>query len=283
MEHANASECGALMDCAPAWMKINTPYKLWQYKEGDLSDDVGDFNRAIMDFGTRMEPIARAWLSEQVGIHLDSKVFEENINTLSYSASLDGYGESAGEDFTVKAEIKCPATGEKSKTWKAAADNEILPYYYWQVVHQEMVCPTTKTYFAVFVEGAESVIIDMDEAVPGWKEDVAVLKSAWELFFAEPPAPDWEEMEDMAAWSLAESDFAEAKQALADAEKGIKFAKEALIGLTNTHQARGLLVEVSKRHRKGAIKYKDVPEIKGINLEPYRGNGSDFWDVRLRK
>jgi len=274
MEHHNASEAGALMGVAPAWMQMNTPYKLWQFKQGEFEVKENGFMR----HGTRNEPVARAKLSHTLLQAFEDAVFEDGI----YSASLDGYSVDAA-GTTTKVEIKCPAAGKKSESWKFAVNGEIPPHYYWQIIHQEMVCPTDVTFFAVYdADSCELIILDMDEAMAGWRDDVPKLREAWESFIETPPEPDWEE-KSSGEWLRAEVAFEAAKTALADAEELVKQTKQDLIDLTVTERARGAIVEVSKRQRKGAIQYKQVPELDGVVLEKYRGKSSSFWDVRLRK
>ena len=286
MEHANASEAGALMGCAPKWMQIHTPYQLFQYKQGELEYEESAFVKGMQQHGHDMEEMAREFVSKSVGISLSPAVFEEDIVDISYSASLDGYGESSGEPFSVKAEIKCPATGRDSAVWRAAVDGEIPSYYYWQVVHQELVCPTTKTYFCVYISDDASIIIDLDEAMPGWRADAERLQEEWGNFFAEPPAPDWLETKENTEWAILERDFLVIRAEIEEKELALKATKARMIEITEAAEvdrARGDVVEVSRRHRKGAIDYKKALEGSGIKTEPFRKKGSSYWDVRERK
>ena len=282
MEHANASEAGALMGVAPSWMQIHTPYQLWQYKQGDIEFEGSEFLERAQEHGHKTEPLARAWLSDHCGIPFSPEVFEEEIRGRDYSASLDGYGKSFDEKFSHKAEIKCPATGEKSETWKSALNGEIQPHLYWQVVHQEMVCPTDKTYFCVYLDADRVINLDLDEVMPGWKNDVERLLEAWDAFYTTPPEPDWEDRDD-APWLVAEKEYVRLKKLADQTAADLKTAKAVLVGLTNTKRVRGEKIELSHQTKRGSIQYAKIPDIKDMDLEQYRGKSSATWVVRIRK
>jgi len=271
MEHDNASEAGALMGVAPTWMQIHTPYQLWQYKQGDIDVEENDFMR----HGTALEPEARKFLEKEFEIELSPAVFEDG----KYSASLDGYW--ADGVKSIKAEIKCPMSGQKSAAWKMGIKREIPIYYYWQIVHQEMVCPTDLTLYCVYLSPENVQYFSMESLKPDWKKDVATLRNAWESFNRTPPEPDWEDRADQ-VWLDAEQHYIELKRASEVFADQLKEAKDNLIKLTNTNRVRGAKLEMSYQPRVGSVQYKKIPALEDINLDDYRGKSSSTWVIRER-
>jgi len=295
LDHANASETPALLGVAPDWYQIKTPYQLYQLKNGEIEYEVSDYVAGMQEHGNNMEIAARRRMETQYHAELLTPTIEHIENDVKYGASLDGFGQvvipaSLDKDLperqqTIKFEIKCPAKGESSARWKAAEKGEIVEHDYWQIVHQELVCPTDITIYVVFLDDDKFIEINLDEFKPNWREDIAAVKTAWEAFFKSPPEPDWKERRDK-KWNTAAASFKAAKEAEKAAKAAVDNAKAVLIDLAGDEKkVRGQGVEVKLMPGKaGSIDYKKVPELKGVDLEKYRkAAGKPFWQMDIRE
>jgi putative phage-type endonuclease len=287
MEHANASEAAIIMDCAPGYWKMHTPYQLWQFKKGEFDPKIDSFGQAIMAHGIRMEPVALARAQEIIGVSIFPAVIEAEVGGLLMSASLDGL---SLVDQAIKVEVKCPAKGKESETWRLAERGDVPEHYYWQIIHQELVAPTEKTYFGVLAsddEGGDDdfILLDMDEVNPAWRDDCSMLQIAWMDFFGSPPKPDWTEVATD-EWHTAEQLYMAAKEDADEADERLKLCRANLIKLAegaDSDRVRGEALDVMRTYRKGAVDYKRVPELAGVSLEGYRKTGSETWTVRARR
>lgn len=279
MYYKNASEAPIAAGVAPSWFSINSPRKLYEFKQGIWQPKEDNFSARNHAHGHNMEAVALAAferrLSEELGVELKMEpvIVSRVVDGLQLSASLDGYVE-LPDGRKIGAEVKCPASGERSKTWRAMLDNEIQEYHQWQMDQQFICADLDELYFVAYVEEEQWDAIryhgeERDRIIPMWKD-----------FDENPPAA---EVLDMPAeLEPTVRAYLTAKQAKADAEKAMAVAKNTL----TQHAAKagaslkGFGVAVSQKTKKGNIKYDKVPELKGVDLEPYRGASSTYWEVR---
>lgn len=57
--------------------------------------------------------------------------------------------------------------------------------------------------------------------------------------------------------------------------------KEKLIRLAGARSSTGGGIQLTQIARKGAIDYGRIPELRGVDLEPYRKEGSEYWKISL--
>lgn len=69
--------------------------------------------------------------------------------------------------------------------------------------------------------------------------------------------------------------------ALKMAEKEADEAQAELITACGEEPFEGKGVKVAQIERSGAVDYKAIPELNGIDLEPYRKKGSTYWKISL--
>tara|TARA_R110002096_G_scaffold206031_1_gene392130 strand:- start:170 stop:1045 length:876 start_codon:yes stop_codon:yes gene_type:complete len=271
-KYRNASEASIIMDCAPAYWKTSKRI-LWEQKQGLRGSNVDENNPAIMH-GNNMEAAALACLNKQLGSNMKPAVFVEG----KYSASLDGYGADA-EGRLIKCEIKCPWKAETSQVWKmSAAFGEIAEYYRWQMIHQDYCAPTEQSFFFVYISDEKNILIP--HLSP--EEDTAALLTAWDEFSAEEPAQDWEDRTDDDIRVLVERhrDLVQQK-AILDVE--LKLAEKALKEESGDNNVIAFGAKIQVIERIGAVDYKTVPQLDGIDLEAYRKPGSSYKKITHAK
>ena len=261
----NASESAAVLGISP-WM---TPYQLWLLKTGRKTQPT----TAAMAHGTAMEPAARSAYELQTGNVMQPLVLQDG----DYSASLDGI--TLQGDLIV--EVKCPFRGRTSALWQEVEAGEIPGHYAAQVQHQMMVSGATVAHLWVF-DGEQGLLrtIERDEGA------MAAIRAAWDalqLFLdSDTPPPlvdaDTVQRED-ARWVKAAQAYAQAKQAAVASDEVLDRAKEILVALSEHPREQGAGVSVTRYWKAGSVDYKRVVELRGVDLELYRGKGRE--EVRV--
>lgn len=253
----NASETAAVLGASP-WM---TPYQLWLLKTGRAQPKV----TAAMQHGTDMEATAREAYERLTGIVMQPLVMRDG----PYSASLDG----CTLDGDLILEIKCPYKGQASALWNDAVVGKTPEHYMLQVMHQLMVSGAKSAHLYVF-DGASAQLLEIqpDEAV------MQRIRDGWDAFQVyldtdtPPPLTDADTVvRDDLAWVEAAQGFAQAKRASDLADEAVAMVRESLLALAKHPKEQGAGVLVTRYWKAGNVDYKRVPELKGINLDAYRG------------
>jgi hypothetical protein len=159
---------------------------------------------------------------------------------------------------------------------------EIPPMYTVQIQHQLMVSGAVAAHLWIF-DGKVGLLhhIERDEVCQ------QRIKNAWDEFSnfvdtdTSPPLSERDsELRDDDEWVLAAQLYRDAKVNSEDATKKLEEAKDRLTGLASDHPSiKGGGVTVSRFWKAGNIDYKNVPEVDGVDLEQYRGEGS--WVIKV--
>ena len=257
----NASETAAVMGLSP-WM---TPRQLWQLKTGRVEPKAATLP---MKHGTLMEPKARDAYEVKTGHIMQPLVMVDG----DYSASLDGI--TLEGDLIV--EIKCPYKGQASELWQSAEVGEVPEMYRVQIQHQLMVSGASLADFWVF-DGEMGILIAVEP------DEVCQqrIRRAWEEFQnyldtdKPPPMTEFDvEVREDQNWLDAAACFIKAKAESDSAAQALEQAKQTLLGLASDHPTiKGGGVTVSRYWKAGNVDYKRVPQLAGVDLEPYRSEG----------
>jgi putative phage-type endonuclease len=255
-KYRNASETPIVLGVSP-WQ---TPYQLWQHKLGLMEPEV----TPAMLRGTELEPAARAAYEALTGLVMQPLVLVEG----EYSASLDGL--TLGGERLV--EIKCPVKGRESTLWKTVETGRLPEHYQWQVQHQLMVTQASVADVFVF-DGAESIQLEVAPRAEIWPQ----IHAGWDAFskcLANKEAPPLTERDtrirDDPEWLSAAAKYLELRTAYDELSARVDAAKECLVGLASHAKEQGGRVSVTRLWKRGNIDYKRVPELAGLDLEPYR-------------
>lgn len=261
----NASETPAVLGISP-WV---SPYGLWLIKTGRSQQATTE----AMAHGTRMEPQARAAYEERTGAIMQPLVLQDG----PYSASLDGIN-LAGD---LVLEIKCPFRGRQSSLWREAVEGRIPGHYNAQVQHQLMVAGATTAHLWVYVEG-DGLLLTVQRDT----ELMSLICEAWDDFQQymdsdnPPPLTDADSaLREDAAWSSAAAAYLEAKRLADAADIGLEASRKALVALSRHPRETGGGVSVVRLWKAGNVDYKRVPELSGVSLDRYRGQGRE--EVRV--
>ena len=261
----NASETPAVLGISP-WQ---TPYQLWLLKTGRAQTEVN----AAMRRGTSLEPQARLAYEERTGLVMQPLVLQEGL----YSASLDGM--TLAGDLVV--EIKCPYKGAASTLWQAVEAGGVPGYYAAQIQHQLMVSGAELAHLWVF-DGQQGLL---HEVRPDPAQFVCI-KAAWDVFAefldsdTPPPLADADSRQrGDAEWCQAAMAFQQAKVEADQAAARVEATRAALVALATHPKEAGSGVTVTRFWKAGSVDYKKVVELKGVDLERYRGKARE--EVRV--
>jgi len=265
-----ASNAGKVMQCSP--------YGGWESLKAYYAGEDTFKGNAATKFGNDNEPAARRAYNLEFGFDFQPEVFVRG----DYLASLDGFD----PEFNLNLEIKCPAAGRSSKTWKQACQfGTVEPHYLWQLHHQMFVSGARATRFWVYdpiqKEGIE-VIVARDEAA------IKQLLEQWDAFFAwmESGKEAPEEIPDLSGdetFASAAAKFRHFKELKDMADKALENARESLmaaLGERPKGYAHGVTVQaVTKR---GGVDYKAIPQLKGVDLDQFRKADITEYRVTLK-
>lgn len=266
----NASEAGAVTYTAP--YSPATPYALWRVRSGL---DAIKTNPA-MSRGTQYEPDARAAAEDALGVSLPPAVMTRD----QYSASLDGIS----ADGSVVLEIKIPWMGKDSPLWTGLQDGDIPPHYMYQMA-QQWFCSRCEmvVFFLYCPETGDSAYTRLraEELAPLWDE----LKKAWDVY--ESLIPEYEANEEVAPAILSAGDqWLELRRQIEQLEHEADIQREILMSAIDEkrtiHLARGAITG-QWINRQGSVNYKRVPELKGVDLEPYRNEGTRYFKLSIEE
>lgn len=263
----NASETPAVLGISP-WV---TPYQLWMLKTGRAQPETN----AAMRHGTALEPAARAAYEVRTGHVMQPLVMQDDL----YSASLDGVTLDGG----LIVEIKCPVRGRQSQLWREVEAGLVPGHYGTQIQHQLMVSGAALAHLWVF-DGNDGLLLEVQREDPA----MALIQEGWDAFQPyldeDRPSPlaDADAVQrDDAEWLQAAQAYALAKQASQASEEALDRAKAALVALAHHPRETGGGVAVTRFWKAGSVDYKKVPELKGVDLEQYRGKAREEVRVML--
>lgn len=267
--HRNASETPAVLGVSP-WV---TPYQLWLQRTGRGQPEV---NRAMLH-GTQLEPMAREAYEKLTGHVMQPLVLVEG----EYSASLDGIT----LDGSLILEIKCPMKGKDSELWKQALEGVVPEHYQGQLQHQLMVAGASLAHLYVF-DGMQGILIEQRPVKADW----AAIEDGWEgfmRFIAEDLPPPLTERDTLVRtdtdWQQAAEAFVKLKAEADAVAARLDEAKASLVGLASHTSEKGCGVSVSRYWKAGAVDYKRVPALAGVDLEIYRGAAREEVRVSVAK
>jgi hypothetical protein len=154
-------------------------------------------------------------------------------------------------------------------------------HYLAQVQHQLMVSGAALAHLWVF-DGERGLLREIrpDPAMHGH------IRAAWDSFApclesdTPPPLTDADSRRrDDPAWLEAAQAFVAAKAQADVAAERLETAKAALVALAGHPKETGAGVTVTRFWKAGSVDYKRVVELRGVDLEPYRGKARE--EVRV--
>lgn len=261
-----ASDAPVIMRDSP-W---KTPYQLWEYKVGITEENAPS---ASMKRGLDLEEKARERFCEKIDLWMaPTVIIHPEIRWMM--ASLDGIDVRQERIL----EIKCPGAEDH----KIALDGKIPEKYYAQLQHQMEVSGVDMAYYFSF-DGEDGAIVEVGRNTKYIREmleeEEKFYKCMQNFLPPELVEKDYHEKSDERWFSIA-TEWAMLQENLIELEKRDKQLRDTLISMANGKNCVGAGVRVCKVARKGNVDYGSIKELKGVNLDQYRKEPSEFWKIQ---
>lgn len=265
-----ASDIPVIMGVSP-W---KTPYQLWEEKIQDEPPE--NKTSYILEKGKETEVIARNWYSKiyKRPMSATTKVHPEYD---FLRASLDGYD----ADMGLVLEIKLVGKEDHDLAKQGKIPNKYIP----QLQAQLLVTGAKSVHYFSFCEGHGEIVVILPD--PEYQQKI--LKAArafWSSVLTKTPPEltdkDYVEVENEELLEKIKK-WSERKKSFDKAEAELEDAKEEVERLLTHSRMKGAGVRIQKIVRKGSIQYKNIEELKNIDLEKYRGKSTEYFSFGLEK
>jgi len=253
--------------------EYSTARQKWMEKLGLLEKE----ENAFMTRGKKLEPVARDYFNQKHNCNFQPCVgVSEEYPWLM--ASFDGI-----ENSNVL-EIKCTSL----KKIDQATHGVISLDYILQLYTQMIVSNAKMGCLFFFHEDLCHEVWTHSNAEDflDWKETILIKgKKFYDINLIDLREPNLQEKDEVERedeeWQRRLNRYLNAKKSRELAEEIEDMEKSRLCELANPECAtKGFGYSVKKTIRKGKVNYLKIPELEGVNLDPYRKESTIFWNVR---
>lgn len=276
-------------DAAIVWG--DSPYKnrydLFLDKTGqDIKDEKK--NDYITFRGQELEPIIRKrWATiAAMDLNIESEWLPLNVDQGGkvMRASLDGVSDTTADK--VIAEFKF----QGKDAHKQVERGIIAPHYRIQIQHQLLVSGAKKGYLVSYNPELDTILYcEVLADVEFHNEHIRKCKSFWKEVLDKTPSEetlsfkkDIKKNDDSKMQILAKR-YVETKKIIDDTEKILEELKKELIAANGVADKTDFeYVTVTKASRVGSVEYKEIPELKGVDLEKYRKPSTEYFLVKVK-
>jgi putative phage-type endonuclease len=257
MQGIGASDAPVIMGDSP----FRTPKTLWSLKTGRMREEpAGPAARR----GRELEHFARLIYERQAETQMEPLcLVHPEFEWMR--ASLDGLS----FDGSTLLEIKCPLN---LRDRASAQEGRIPSLYNAQLQHQLEVSGAERAHYWSFDE-RDGILIEIRPDREYVKRLVEAEATFWQLVKENRwPELTTEELDLNLDpnWRQAALRYREVKRRLENTAFEEHQLRATLEAMATARRTYGCGVEVLKSSRKGAVDYSAVPELRGVNLEPYR-------------
>lgn len=226
------------------------------------------------EYGKLHEPLALMDYMGKTGNMVEECGFFAHPEHDWLGASPDGL---IGDDGL--SEVKCPF-GQRNKKPPQFKTAKEQPHYFAQM--QAEMASTGRNWCDFYQwsktgDSVERVNFDPE----WWAQHLPAMKAFYNWYLSELDNPEHLEPKEKEINTLkARKLIEEYDQVSARIDNDTARKKEILSELVAMSKERNAIIhgrKLTKVERKGSIDYKKVPELKGVNLEPYRKAPSEFW------
>lgn len=258
-----ATDAVVIMGMSP-W---KTRLQLYKEKKSNKPPEPANY---AQQRGIDLESVARELFNKETGWNMQPEVV---INEWAM-ASLDGRDASIGAIL----EIKCPG----KKDHDIALQGNVPDHYYAQLQHQMWVAGTFNVFYYSF-DGVAGVTVRV-------KRDEEYIQSMipklYEFYLQlennTPPEPvdrDYLEKDNDTIWRQCALKWKSTQEQIKALERDAEELKQQLIFLSGESNAKGAGISISQITRKGSVQYVKMPQLKGVDVEPYRSASSTYWKI----
>lgn len=264
-----ASNAGAALGVNPWKSPDDLIRQMVREYHGAASEFTGN---VATEYGQLHEPLAVMDYMAKTGNHPEECGFFVHPEHDWLGASPDGV---VGDNGLL--EVKCPFGLRNGGEFKSIHDQ---PHYHAQIMLQ-MAC--TGAEFTDFYQWhkqgdtLERVLFDPQ----WWAENLPRLEAFYQRYLSELDNPAHLEDKEVEINTLGAKSLIDEWDALsAQIEDATARKKEILTELTKIAKDRNAVIhgrKLTQVERAGSVDYKKVPELAGVDLEPYRRKASKYW------
>ena len=248
-----ASDAPVIMGVSP----FKTINQLWKEKVMGWKQPSNE----AMERGKRLEDEALGKFMMETGLLMSSQVMKEHEKIPWMRATLDGYEEK--ENILVEV-----------KTCRNI-HQEVPKHYYPQLQHQMEVANADWMYYYSY-DGSCGKTLKVEKN-PSYVEKMIQKEKEF-----------WERMKEGFLNLCEDEEFnfhlhkvATIKKTLQELREEEKFHFSQLLLFSDGCAAIGKGGMIFQQVRKGQVNYGDIPQLKGLDLEPYRNPSSTHWCVKF--
>jgi putative phage-type endonuclease len=254
---------GCLTASDAACLYNANPYKKFSelYEEKIAPEPPITTPNVAMRRGTELEPILRKRFIEAYKLE---DPFEPkwcvHPELPFIAATLDGLS----QDGKTLIEIKY--VGRK------VFDAGVCPKHYWfQIMHQYLASGATDGFLVMGMDEMHFKIIPVPRDDNFIAQHTILCEQFWaQIQSRKAPEPEVQVVEDQVALGLA-SDYERLKAMGDEIALELEATKELLLKYAVKDKVRINNVSIAKVLTKGSVNYKNIPELKSVDLEAYRG------------
>jgi putative phage-type endonuclease len=252
-----ASDAPVIMGETP----FKTPRTLWSIKTGRAQEEPAGLAARR---GRELERFARRAYERRTGIQVEPLcLVHQEFEWMR--ASLDGLS----FDGATLVEIKCPLS---LRDRVSAEQGRIPSQYHAQLQHQLEVSGAERAHYWSF-HGSAGTLIEIRPDREYAKRLIDAEATFWERVKEDRwPEVTGEEL-DLSSepnWRQAALRYREVRLRLESAAFEEHRLRATLARMATARRTHGCGVEVVRSSRRGAVDYSAVPELRGVDLEPYR-------------
>lgn len=269
------SDIGVVMGDSP----YKTRYQLWleKTKKVQAEDISGKFH---VQRGVMNEPVARAKYEEMSGLKFEPKSW--SVAGREYlRCNDDGWN----EEYKAMLEIKCMGL----RPHEEAAAGVVPPHYFQQLQYNMGVAGANIGYFISYrPEDGTMHVVTIHPDLGMQAELMRAAEDFWlnHVIKDEPP-----ELTDRDFVACIDPDFEAASDEYKKLKVEMKLLEEKLenvesilhgfLGNSAGIKQNGLVIQ--RVVRKGDVEYQKIPELKGVDLEPYRKPSTTYVKISSSK
>ncbi len=267
--HITATDIGTILGLN----EKKSPYMLWQEKLDFIAPDT---ENDAMRRGKALEPIALESFCDQMG--LDMKPIVATNSEFPWAmCSIDGYD----IDVNRGVEIKCMGP----KNHEEAMNGIVKPLYMAQMQWQMFVTGVQDWHYYAYSE--ENDVIKKVLRNPLMIADMVAkgLEFLNCLRTITPPELtdlDYEDRSNNPSWLCLEQAYEDADYNEKCAKEAKEIIKKRMIELSAGRNVKGAKSRFTQYIMKGQVDYKKIPELIGVDLEPYRKPSSQCYRITLK-
>lgn len=260
-----------------------TPLELYHEKVSELTPQ--EESNFILERGNQLEPIARKLFAADYNMtHGTDETFTPENFELKEAPFMRSSTDGASKNKKTGIEIKF----QGAEAHEAIKDGKVARHYWIQCQHHLIVAGFESIFLVSYNPKAQNKIywteIKLDVAFA--QKHIDACASFWKHVVTKVPVPE------------TKDDYVTMRKAgLSDKAKELAKLKKIIDDATDVHDRLKAEIEAELTHpkmrvgpirfaeveRKGAVDYSKVPELKGVNLEPYRKAGSKYYKMTIEE